>query len=81
MFEVNGMEAKDFVGWTVTCYDRNVPRPAYCISIKRHDSGEERLQLDNLHHHDPNWEGRPNGHNWWTLPENCMRLRQGDWTQ
>ncbi|MFA5379636.1 MAG: hypothetical protein WC455_28010 [Dehalococcoidia bacterium] len=75
------MEAKDFVGWTVTCYDSAIRRPAYCISIKRFDDGEEVLQLDNHHHHNPNLEGHPNGCNWWTRTENCMRLRQGDWTQ
>ena len=74
------MEAKDFVGWTVTFYgaDWSIVGPGvyYCVGLKQ--SYEPMLQLAK---HGAEREENSSGGvgvNWWQYPRDCMRLRQGD---
>jgi len=74
------MEAKDYVGWTVTVAnltDGVFPGIYYCISLNKFGD----LQLAR--------RGEPRNENldsmmfvnWWIDPNDVMRLRQGDWAQ
>ena len=70
------MEAKDFVGWTVTVHENDDLCPMgvfYCVNVC-----PDVLQLAG---HGETRDPNPDfvkGVNWWVRPGYCTRLRQGD---
>ena len=76
------MKPEDFVGWTVSFHgaDWSILEPGvyYCVGLRESPGDDTMLQLSRHGAaRDPNSGGFV-GVNWWEYPQDCTRLRQGD---